>query len=278
MASFNFVYFLSFVFSLFISTGCVIASHPVVKAGYYPSWALDNLPPSAINTSYFTHIIYSFLVPSNVTFKFNISSSEAKNLSNFATTLHHKNPPVKALYSIGGGGVDPDRFGRMASKALTRAPRHIAAKTQKPDLQRQPHAPPRATNGSWNSHTRRQRFSTPSSDHSHTRRQAGLVVHRSTWPENLVIIRALTRFHAPQLSSENHPRAASDSDFGSCSSYTRRHDGLLVHRSTEPEILGLNRAHTRLHAPPYFPASHPRAGFSVTRLPLAGNLLLTSSG
>ncbi|KAK7835803.1 class v chitinase [Quercus suber] len=120
MASFNFVYFLSIVFSLFISTGSVIASHPVVKAGYYPSWALDNLPPSAINTSYFTHIIYAFLVPSNVTFKFNISSSEAKNLSNFATTLHHKNPPVKVLYSIGGGGVDPDRFGRMASKALTR--------------------------------------------------------------------------------------------------------------------------------------------------------------
>ena len=120
MASFNFVYFLSIVFSLFISTGCVTASHPVVKAGYYPSWALDNLPPSAINTSYFTHIIYAFLVPSNVTFKFNISSSEAKNLSNFATTLHLKNPSVKALYSIGGGGVDPDRFGRMASKALTR--------------------------------------------------------------------------------------------------------------------------------------------------------------
>ena len=68
MASFNFVYFLSIVFSVFISTGCVTASHPVVKASYYPLWALDNLPPSAINTSYFTHIIYAFLVPSNVTF------------------------------------------------------------------------------------------------------------------------------------------------------------------------------------------------------------------
>ena len=68
MASFNFVYFLSVVFSVFISTGCVTASHPVVKASYYPLWALDNLPPSAINTSYFTHIIYAFLVPSNVTF------------------------------------------------------------------------------------------------------------------------------------------------------------------------------------------------------------------
>ena len=68
MASFNFVYFLSIVFSVFISTGCVTASHPMVKASYYPLWALDNLPPLAINTSYFTHIIYAFLVPSNVTF------------------------------------------------------------------------------------------------------------------------------------------------------------------------------------------------------------------
>ena len=59
--------------------------------------------------------------------------------------------------------------------------------------------------------------------------------------------------HAPPRASVvfgKYPRAASDSDFRSCSWYTRRHDGLLVHRSTEPEILGLNRAHTRLHAPP----------------------------
>ena len=45
--------------------------------------------------------------------------------------------------------------------------------------------------------TRRRRFSTPNSDHSHTRHQDGLVVPRSTWPENLVIIRGYTRQHAP---------------------------------------------------------------------------------
>uniref|UniRef100_A0A2N9FW73 GH18 domain-containing protein n=1 Tax=Fagus sylvatica TaxID=28930 RepID=A0A2N9FW73_FAGSY len=87
MASFNFVYFLSIAFSLFISTGCVMASSPVIKAGYYPS----KLPPSAVNTSFFTHIIYAFLVPNNVTFKFHISR-----------------------------GIDPNPFGRMASKVTTR--------------------------------------------------------------------------------------------------------------------------------------------------------------
>ena len=45
------------------------------------------------------------------------------------------------------------------------------------------------------SHARR--FSTPSLDLSHTRRQDGLVVHRSTWPENLVVIRRCTCHHAP---------------------------------------------------------------------------------
>ena len=78
-----------------------------------------------------------------------------------------------------------------------RAPRPLMKETQKLDLQWQPHAPPRADNGSWNSYTRRCRFSTPRLDLSQTRHQEGLVVHRSTWPENLVIIRRRTRLHAP---------------------------------------------------------------------------------
>ena len=72
------------------------------------------------------------------------------------------------------------------------APQHIVTKTQEPDLQRQLHAPPSADNSSWNSHTRRRRFSTPNLDLSHTRHQDNLVVHRSTWLENLVVIRYYT--------------------------------------------------------------------------------------
>ena len=69
---------------------------------------------------------------------------------------------------------------------------------------RPPTVAARMENGSWNSHMRRRRFSTPSLDLSHTRRQNGLVVHRSTWPENLVVIQRCTRhlgfwlfLHAP---------------------------------------------------------------------------------
>ncbi|KAB1211858.1 Chitinase-3-like protein 1 [Morella rubra] len=74
----------------------------------------------AIDTSLLTHIIYAFLVPNNVTFKFDISNSTASILSNFTTTLHRKTPHVKALYSIRGGGVEPDPFAAMAANASSR--------------------------------------------------------------------------------------------------------------------------------------------------------------
>ena len=54
------------------------------------------------------------------------------------------------------------------------------------------------------SHARR--FSTPSLDLSHTRRQDGLVVHRSTWPENLVVNRCCTRLHTPPGFLTSPPR------------------------------------------------------------------------
>ncbi|KAF5445760.1 hypothetical protein F2P56_034786 [Juglans regia] len=125
MASLNFVDFLPIVFALLISAGSATpmagaSSMPVVKAGYYPSWVLDSLPPSAINTSLLTHVFYAFLVPNNVTFELDISDSTATILLNITTTLHHKNPSVKALYSIGGGGIDPDPFATIASNVSSR--------------------------------------------------------------------------------------------------------------------------------------------------------------
>ncbi|KAG7942633.1 hypothetical protein I3843_16G113800 [Carya illinoinensis] len=122
MASLNFVNFLPILFSLLMiaAGGATALSMPVVKAGYYPSWVLDSLPPSAINTSLLTHVFYAFLVPNNVTFEIDISDSTATILLNITTTLHHKNPSVKALYSIGGGGLDPDPFATIASNASSR--------------------------------------------------------------------------------------------------------------------------------------------------------------
>ncbi|XP_050379141.1 nod factor hydrolase protein 1-like [Argentina anserina] len=95
---------------------------PAVKIGYYPP--SDDFPPSAINTSFFTHIYYAFLVPSNVTFKLELTDETALLLSNFTTTLRHKTPPVKTLLSIGGGGGDEELsriFASMVSNPSSRS-------------------------------------------------------------------------------------------------------------------------------------------------------------
>ncbi|CAK7338275.1 unnamed protein product [Dovyalis caffra] len=96
-----------------------MASHPAIKAAYWPSWS-ETFPPSAVDTTLFTHIFYAFLLPSNVTFKFELSDSTASLLKNFTTTLHQKNPPVKTLFSVGGGSSDPKLFARMASNVGSR--------------------------------------------------------------------------------------------------------------------------------------------------------------
>ncbi|XP_071724864.1 class V chitinase CHIT5b-like [Rutidosis leptorrhynchoides] len=77
-----------------------------VKGAYWPSWKESEFSPSNINTTFYTHIYYAFLVPDNITNKFEISDSTAELLSNFTTTLRHKTPPVKTLISFGGGGSD----------------------------------------------------------------------------------------------------------------------------------------------------------------------------
>ena len=97
-----------------------MASPPAaIKAAYWPSWS-KTFPPSAIDTTLFTHILYAFLLPSNVTFKFEVSDSTASLLENFTGTLHRKNPPVKTLVSFGGGSSDPKLFARMVSNKGSR--------------------------------------------------------------------------------------------------------------------------------------------------------------
>lgn len=98
-----------------------MASPPAVKAAYWPSWRSQTFPPSAIDTTLFTHILYAFLLPSNVTFKLEVSESTASLLKNFTSTLHQKNPPVKTLVSIGGGSSEPKLFARMASNKGSRS-------------------------------------------------------------------------------------------------------------------------------------------------------------
>ncbi|XP_052200480.1 class V chitinase CHIT5b-like [Diospyros lotus] len=121
MAGFRDYYICGFVILAF-STGWAMssASSEAVKGAYWPSWAV-NFPPSAIDTTFFTHIYYAFLSPNNATFKFDVSdSSTAQSLLNFTSTLHSKNPPVKTLFSIGGGDEGPALFSRMVATAASR--------------------------------------------------------------------------------------------------------------------------------------------------------------
>ncbi|GLT85384.1 hypothetical protein SLE2022_035750 [Rubroshorea leprosula] len=111
--------FLFIVVLLSFSIGCLAATPPVVKAAYYPSWR--SFSPSDVDTSLFTHILYAFLIPNNVTYKFEIDNSMTLLLSNFTATLHNKTPSVKALFSIGGGGDSTQALlARMASSQTTR--------------------------------------------------------------------------------------------------------------------------------------------------------------
>lgn len=118
MAELSRLHYIFIVISLSISIGCFPASASAVKGAYWPSYS--SLPPSHIDTSLFTHIYYAFLIPNTTTYKLDISNSTAQILSNFTSTLRHKNPPVKTLLSVGGAGADPLIFARMASTRISR--------------------------------------------------------------------------------------------------------------------------------------------------------------
>ncbi|KAF5802759.1 putative chitinase [Helianthus annuus] len=96
------------------ATNSMYYSHGPNKGAYWPSWSID-FPPSAIDTTLFSHAYYAFLSPNNVTFKFDVDYPTALSLKNFTTTLHKKKPSIKTLLSIGGAAEGPILFSHMAS-------------------------------------------------------------------------------------------------------------------------------------------------------------------
>ncbi|XVF48292.1 hypothetical protein PTKIN_Ptkin03bG0178700 [Pterospermum kingtungense] len=89
-----------------------------IKAAYWPSF--ESFPASSIDTSFFTHIYYAFLLPEPHTFKLNITPTDQQKLPEFRAGLSAKSPPVKTILSIGGGGNEPHVFAQMASTKGTR--------------------------------------------------------------------------------------------------------------------------------------------------------------
>ncbi|XP_028783390.1 class V chitinase-like [Neltuma alba] len=107
--------FLVFILRLRFSS-----SQSVIKGGYWNSES--GLAASDIEASYFTHLFCAFADLDPNTNTVTIASSKASQFSSFTQTVQQKNPSVKTLLSIGGGG-GPDlssTFSQMASSASTR--------------------------------------------------------------------------------------------------------------------------------------------------------------
>ncbi|KAF9617595.1 hypothetical protein IFM89_037658 [Coptis chinensis] len=90
-----------------------------VKGAYWPSFT--GFPVSSIDTSYFTHLYYAFLLPDPITSKLNITTNDEEMLPAFIATLNTPNSHVKTLLSIGGGGCDPKIFSAIFNSSSSRA-------------------------------------------------------------------------------------------------------------------------------------------------------------
>ncbi|CAJ2675053.1 unnamed protein product [Trifolium pratense] len=89
-----------------------------VRSAYWP--AGGDFLPSSINTNYFTHIFYAFIQPDPISFNLIITKSDKKWAHNFTNELRHRYPPVKTLFSIGGGTSNSTLFSEIASTKQNR--------------------------------------------------------------------------------------------------------------------------------------------------------------
>ncbi|KAF7817288.1 Acidic mammalian chitinase [Senna tora] len=93
--------------------------YKAVRAAYWPGGS--DFSPSSINTNYFSHIYYAFLLPQPDSYNLDVTQSDQTQIPIFINGLRSLNPPVNTLLSIGGGGSNSSVFSAMASTATTRA-------------------------------------------------------------------------------------------------------------------------------------------------------------
>ncbi|KAJ4846779.1 hypothetical protein Tsubulata_014092 [Turnera subulata] len=106
--------FLLFLLSLFhVST-----AQTVVKGGYW--FPGSGFAVSSINSALFTHLYCAFADLDPQTYQVTISSANKPQFSTFTQTVQQKNPSVKTLLSIGGGGANVNTFASMASQSGSR--------------------------------------------------------------------------------------------------------------------------------------------------------------
>ncbi|ERN17223.1 hypothetical protein AMTR_s00044p00174560 [Amborella trichopoda] len=97
-----------------------LLSMAAIKAAYWPSSTDSYQPPLSIDTTYFTHLYYAFIEMDPLTFKLRVSPNESVLLSEFTAAIKLRDPRVKTLVSIGGGGSNSTAFALMASSKPSR--------------------------------------------------------------------------------------------------------------------------------------------------------------
>ncbi|XP_039116132.1 class V chitinase CHIT5-like [Dioscorea cayenensis subsp. rotundata] len=112
---------LLFPFFIHATTSSSSSPSTIIKAGFWPSWSFQTLPPSSINFSYFTHLFYAFIPLDPTTFQLSISPFHHLWLTNFTTTVHSQTPPLSALLSIAGGAFNRTIIANLVSNPTSRA-------------------------------------------------------------------------------------------------------------------------------------------------------------
>lgn len=96
------------------------AAQTPVKAGYW--FRASEFPVSEISSDLFTHLFCAFAVVDTQTNQLTINPQDQPSFSTFTQTVQQKNPSVKTLLSIGGGGGEAVANGiaSMASQPSSR--------------------------------------------------------------------------------------------------------------------------------------------------------------
>ncbi|KAM7513327.1 hypothetical protein LguiB_012202 [Lonicera macranthoides] len=90
-----------------------------IKAAYWPSF--NGFPASSIDTSYFTHIYFAFILPKRASYELDVTQFHLQKFPEFIDALRVSDPHVKTVLSIGGAGNDPIVFSKMVSNKKNRA-------------------------------------------------------------------------------------------------------------------------------------------------------------
>ncbi|KAI3443986.1 hypothetical protein Pfo_000651 [Paulownia fortunei] len=94
------------------------AGQDAVKGGYW--FPESGFAASDINSALFTHLFCAFANLDPQTYQVSVSSSNNASFLQFTKTVQLKNPSVKTLLSIGGGGANRTVFASMATQSASR--------------------------------------------------------------------------------------------------------------------------------------------------------------